>query len=64
MTCGGCAYRAKEISAAARAAVRLDAQGVAAAGINIARSVRVDAAALAARVAETARRLASARGGR
>lgn len=64
MTCGGCAYRATQISAAARAATRLDAQGVAAAGINIALSVRVDASALAARVAARAQALAGKRAGR
>lgn len=64
MTCGGCAYRATQISAAARAAARLDAQGVAAAGGNILRSARVDATALAARVAAKARALAGMRAGR
>lgn len=63
MTCGGCAYRATQISAAARAAARLDAQAVAAAGHNIIRSVRVDAAALAARVAARAQALAGKRAG-
>ncbi len=57
-SCGSCGYRATQISAAARAAVRLDARAVATAGGNIVRSAVGDLTSLTARVAAAARALA------